>query len=517
MCDPVMADYTSPKTRGARQAKPARGQADARPIGVIDIGSNSVRMVVYEGLVRSPQALFNEKVLCGLGRAVGKTGLIDDAAFDMAIATLKRFAHLAGDMGLRHLETVATAAVRDAANGGAFLDAVKAQCGLDVRLLSGEEEARYSALGVIAGIQQVDGVVGDLGGGSLELIEVSSNTVGRRCTLPLGPVRILGENGAAAAQLAKRIDDTLDRVDWLAGMRGKPLYLVGGSWRTLARFEMHRKRHALAILHQYEMSGAAIRDLCAAVQTLNRKTVKRIRGVSEARLPTLPIAGTILDRLARRIEAPHATVSALGLREGLLFEQLSPAVQAQDPLLSACHDLARRLGRFPEHADLVMRWLDALFADHETPQELRLRRSVCLLSDIGWRGHPDFRAERAIYESLYGWFVGIDAFGRAFMGLALFICFGGNEADQTAAIFRALLPESERRRAVALGRAVRLAQRLSAGTAGPLAASRLLSGDGKVVLEIEAAHRSLIGDVVQRRLASLADAMGLKPAIRTLN
>ncbi|GAB4137151.1 MAG: exopolyphosphatase [Sphingomonadales bacterium] len=500
-------------TRNKGHAKHAGG-VDNRPIGVIDIGSNSVRMVVYEGLIRSPQALFNEKVLCGLGRSVGKTGLIDDAAFAMALTTLKRFAHLASDMGLRHLEAVATAAVRDAANGADFLRAVKRECGLSVRLLSGEEEARYSALGVIAGVPDVDGVVGDLGGGSLELIEVNGGVIGRRCTLPIGPVRILGENGKTGAPLAKRIDDVLATVPWLAEMKGKPLYVVGGSWRALARVEINLKSHALAILHQYHIARADIDPLCQAVQGLGRKNLKKMRGVSEARIPTLPIAGTILQRLAVKLNTPHVIVSALGLREGLLYEQLAPAVQAEDPLLSACQDLARRLGRFPEHGELVMRWLDALFADHESDEDLRLRRAVCLLSDIGWRGHPDFRAERAIYESLYGWFVGIDAHGRAIMGLALFICFGGNESDPTTAIFRALLPEAERRRAIALGRAVRLAQRLSAGTPGPLAASRLMVDGGQVVLEIDAQHRSLIGDVVERRLANLASALGLKPAIR---
>lgn len=507
--------------RAAVQHSTADSRAALRPvdqrlIGIIDIGSNSVRLVVYRGAVRVPPAVFNEKVMCGLGKGLGVTGRMDTEAMEHAIETLRRFALLCADMQVDDLHVVATAAVRSATNGKAFVAQVKRETGLDIKIISGEQEGRFSALGVLSAIPDADGLVGDLGGGSLELVRVADGKVGNRVSLPIGALTLLNHGSEPERSIAAVVQKALDQVPWLTEARGLPFYTVGGSWRALAHLDMYLTNCPLRVIHNYKMEPAALTRIDKALRTLDRKELRKVPSLTERRLPSLPIAMTVLQELIRRLQIPAIINSAYGLREGLLFSALPAAVQKEDPLLAACRMEAQLEGRFPEHGDVLMEWMDPLFSGNEANEDRRLRLAACLLADVAWRGHPDFRAERALDSSLFGNWVGIDFRGRAMIGTALYACYGASIEDRLGQVVLPLASRADLHRAEAWGLALRLGQRLTAGTARPLSDSCLISRGGELVLGLGVEHAGLYGEVVGRRLGSLAKHLDLQPCFEVL-
>ncbi len=482
-------------------------------IGIIDIGSNSVRLVVYQGLTRIPATLFNEKVMAGLGRGLAANGRLGKGAMDNAVTALRRFAALAAGMGVTSLRTVATAAVREAANADEFIGRVGRDCGLTIETISGEAEARGAALGVIAGIPDADGVVGDLGGGSLELIRVAGGEAHERISLPIGSLRLDAVRKRDRRALAPFIRAALDKVEWAAAGRGRPFYMVGGSWRALAQVHIHSSGHPLPIVHQYEMPASAPASLVRSLSQLDLATLKTVPNLSTSRLPSLPGAAMLLAATVKRLGSSSVIASGFGLREGLLFGQLSPEQQRLDPLIEAARSEGARQGRFPEHGDMLFDWMDGLFDGAETRSDRRLRLAVCLLSDIAWRAHPDFRPERGVDAALHGNWVAVTAAERAALAQALHYCFGGAGDAPVLGLLARLAPPALLARARVWGLALRLGQRLTGGTAEALVASRLLREGDAVMLRLEPAQAALLGETVQRRLKLLGQAMGLEPRV----
>ena len=368
--------------------------------GIIDIGSNSIRLVVYQGPARLPAILFNEKVMAGLGRGFAETGAIDPDAMKTARVALARFAAVAREMEVTRLRTVATAAVRDATNGDVLIAEARS-LGLEVELLSGEQEATGAGLGVLSAIPGADGIVGDLGGGSLELVRVSGGQVRERISFPLGVLRIAALRQKGSRSFDRHIGKLIEEAGWAGRGAGLPLYLVGGSWRALARLDMHVMRYPLPVIHQYELTPAAITRVGRTISHVTRGKLRSIQSVSSGRVATLGDAGALLGVLVRHLGAPTTFVSAFGLREGLLFEALGPDERRLDPLIVAARDEGRRLGRFAEHGDLLDRWIAPLFVE-EPAETARLRHAACLLADVGWRANPEFRAERGVEIALHG-------------------------------------------------------------------------------------------------------------------
>lgn len=484
-----------------------RRREDNKRQAIIDIGSNSVRLVVYQGPARIPAVLFNEKVLAGLGRGLADTGRMDEDALALARTALARFAAVAREMDAT-IRTVATAAVRDAANGPEFI-AAAAALGLPVELLSGEQEATAAGLGVLSGIPDADGIVGDLGGGSLELVRVKDGTIADRVSFPLGVLRIAGKRGKTLDALVTQL---IDRAGWAGKGKGLPLYLVGGSWRALARLDMSLTDYPLPIAHQYCMSGETIARISRTVAQLGKPRLRAVPGLSSGRSATLADAAALLAILLRRLGSTNTIVSAFGLREGLLYGDLDESEQVLDPLIVAAREEGRVLGRFPEHGDLLDRWVAPLFADHP-PAEARIRHAACLLADVGWRANPEFRAERGLETALHGAWVAIEPAERAQLAQALFTSLGGGTVmpdplTRLADVERLL-------RASAWGLAARLGQRLSGGLAGPLQRSSLSIGEGKMILHLRDGDRALYGEAAEKRHAALAAALGMKAALAT--
>lgn len=484
-----------------RARNPAPGHTR---MGIIDIGSNSIRLVIYDGPARIPAALFNEKVMAGLGKGVSRDGALDSESMDRALAALGRFRRLAEQMGVPHPRTVATAAVRDAANGRMFIDRVL-DLGLQVELLSGDDEARLAGLGVIASIPQANGIVGDLGGGSLELARIVDGKVRETSSFPLGVLRIDAVKARGPRAFGALVTRMLGKSGWTGRGAGLPFYMVGGSWRSLARLDMHLTHYPLPILHHYWMPPENAQHLVRVLAHLDKKRLRDVSGLSGSRIPTLSHAASLLSHLVRNLRSSELIVSAYGLREGLLFDELNEFQRAQDPLITSTREEGARQGRFPEHGDLLERWLAPLF-ENESEADMRIRHATCLLADVGWRAHPEFRAERGVETALHGNWVGIDSRGRGMMAHALWTSFGG---PGVVPVISSICSPSEILTAERWGFALRLGQRFSGGVADALAGSRLHLTERTLDLHIEDGNAILYGEPVERRHKTLAAAFGV--------
>ena len=483
--------------------RPAR--TGAPRCAVVDLGSNSVRLVVYEGLGRNPVSVFNEKAVLRLGKGLQTTGLLNPAGVAQALRVMVRYNMIARAMGAAPFEVLATAAVRDASNGAEFVAALqRLMPTATIRILSGEEEARLSAAGLQCGIVAADGVLADIGGGSLELVRLDAAGVRHEATMRLGVIR-LAERSEGDLDRARDIADAdLQELPWLADCADRTLYLVGGTFRALARLHMQSVRYPLGIVHQYTIGQEAARDLAQMV------TSPKFVGASDA----LPYAGVVLRRLLRATGANLVVFSAYGIREGWFMQSVPDAIRQQDPLLAAAREDAERLSRDPALPPALIGWTTALFP-YEPPEMTRLRHAACWLSDIGSRDHPEYRAEITFERTLYA----IGAFDhptRAFLALTLATRYEADADAPYLATARALLDPAEITRAALLGTALRLAYTLSAGTPDLLAGTSLSLAPGRVVLRLEGPG-VFAGDGVQRRLDRLATLLGLTATVEALH
>ncbi len=475
-------------------------------VAVIDIGSNSVRLVVYDCLDRTPVPIFNEKVLCGLGRNIDATGRLDATGSARALKTLKRFKALTEGLDAGFVEVVATAALREAEDGPDFVTAAAAGAGIEIRVLSGEEEARCAASGVLSGFHGARGLVGDLGGGSLELAEVGDGKVGRTATLALGSLRLA--NGATDVG---RIEEELAKAPWLGAGKVDALYMVGGAWRILGRVHMATNGYPLKVLHHYEMTAKRAAKLAKTVAGLDRAGLEDLPGVRRKRIGELPFAAAVLARLLEVAGPKRVIISSYGLREGLLFERLDADDRSLDPLLTSCRLAAEDMGRFPEHGAELLAWTEPLFA---TETDERTRLAACSLSDIGWHWQNDYRAEESLQWVLRAPYVGLSHGERVWIALALFHRYGGRGTSPTAADVATLLDEEELNSARVMGLALRLAHRMTSGVPGRLAHARLTLGENELVLDLGPEVAALEGEIVEKRLAALGRMLSRSVSLR---
>lgn len=484
-----------------------------RLIAVIDIGSNSVRMVVFKGLRRNPKILFNERVLCGLGKNVSQSGYMDEKSMISALSTLKRFAILCTDMNIDVVDAFATSAVRDAENGKEFLSLVAANAGFKVRVLSGTDEAHYSALGVISGFPKASGIVGDLGGGSLELIHIENDKILDSHTLPLGPVRLLANEKSLNKSQIKFISQELDKVSWLNEGKDKPFYMVGGAWRSLTRLYLNTQDYPLKILQGFEVEASLMAPFCETIAKKKPEALESLAKISKRRMPLLPTAASVLSAVLSKTNSSKAISSDNGIREGILYKMLNHKLRTQDPFIAACKDIADQTGRFPEHASKLMQWMDPIFSG-ESDEDKNLRYAVCMLSDTAWQGHPDYRAENAFEEVFHGRFTGIDHRGRAMVALSLYINYGGPYKSNFAKSAKSILSTEDKKKAHIIGLALRLGQRLTGGTSHPLTYTKLEMSSDKIRLILPRRYFDLAGEIVIGRLNALAKNLNVEAEIK---
>ena len=488
------------------------------PIAIVDIGSNSVRLVVYERLSRSATPLFNEKELCGLGRGIATRGRLEPEAIASALTAIRRFAALVQQIGVSALHVLATAAVRDAANGPDFIASVETITGVAARVLSGSEEARLSAQGVVSGFHRPDGIAGDLGGGSIEVIDIRNERLGTGETFPLGGIRLEETADKSIKKAEKIAAEALSKSKVLRGGAKRCFYAIGGTWRSLARLHMRQAGYPLHVMHHYTIAASEAADFCRMVSRRELDSLDSIEVVSRNRRPLLPYGAVVLEQIIDVMKPSQVVLSALGMREGLLYELLDAEEQKKDPLLTACSELAFLRSRSPRHVDELADWSAMAFRViglDETDAEKRLRHAACLLTDLGWRAHPEYRGEQSLNLIAHASFIGIDHPGRAYLALANFFRHEGLIDEALSPRIRELVPTRLMERARALGATLRVAHLLSAATPGVVDRTHIEVRGKMLALILPEDLAPLGGARVLRRLAQVAKFAGLEPTIVT--
>ena len=497
----VNASLGAPRTQG--------GSAEGGRVGIIDVGSNSIRLVVYERASRAPLPVFNEKVLCGLARGLDATGRLNPEGVEMALANIDRFTTLAHNMKVTSLDLLATAAVRDAADGADFMAELARRPGITAHIVSGRDEARFSGFGVVCGMPDASGVMGDLGGGSLELVALGQGGIGASSTLPVGPLRLMS---SGKSDPKRTVVDAIESVPWLREETGKTFYAVGGAWRSFARLHMEQAGYPLHIIHHYDIAADEARAVARLIAVQSAKSLEKMPGVSRRRTDTLPLACLALERLLAALKPKNVIFSAFGLREGFYYSRLSEAERARHPLIAFAEEQGAGWRRFDLSPDEIYDWLTPVFAG-ETDSDRILRAAGCHLSDISWNDHPDYRAEQAYVRVLHLPAPGMNHRERAVLAMALAYRY---KSDPKAAMLETALRLSDSKgRAFArrLGACLRLAYNLSGGAPGLLPKIQLRRTDRDLRLIVPDELRRSLGDITARRLESAAEAFDLKSAI----
>ncbi|MFT8717874.1 Ppx/GppA family phosphatase [Acetobacter sp.] len=493
-------------------------QADAPArSAVVDLGSNSVRMVVFDGISRNPMPIFNEKAVLRLGRGLTQTGRLNEEGMAMAVNVLRRFHAIARGMNADPFEILATAAVRDASNGPEFVASLReVMPDVPIRILSGVEEADHSALGVLCGIPEADGIVADIGGGSLELIRIDAEGRHDADTLPLGVIRLSDRADGDLAKAKTITDSDLANVKWLDRMKGRTLYLVGGAFRALGRLQIARTSYPLNILHYYTLSPSTAREMTGWLIQSNRRVLERLPSAPRKRLDDVPFAATVLRRLLKRLEPDRIVFCVDGLREGWYALNVAPHLQQQDPLEAVAQSMCFRFGRSTTLPEALINWTFSVFPD-ETAHQRRLRHVACWLSDVGSHDHPEYRAEQTFLRILWMQGAGIDHSSRAALALALAVRYEAETDAEWLAPARALLDADAFTWANRLGLTLRLASALSGGTESLLEGTSLEIRQQELYLYFTSARVAMRGDAVKRRLQRLGHAMGLETQMEEIS
>jgi exopolyphosphatase/guanosine-5'-triphosphate,3'-diphosphate pyrophosphatase len=484
---------------------------DNQDAAVIDVGSNSVRLVTYRIDGRAMTPLLNEKVMAGLGRDVSRSGRLSKDGVEAALRALKRFATLLEAQGVTQIFPVATAAVRDAKDGPEFVARVQQEVGLDLRVLSGGDEARLAALGVSAGAPDAAGVVGDLGGSSLELVQISVSGVGRGETFPLGPLSLTRADGFDYDRVAAHVDEVLRGANVLSSARGD-FYAVGGAWRALGRIDMRMRDHPLGVLHHYEISRAEALKLTDVVRKQSKRSLEKLEEAAAKRADNLPYAAVVMERVLASAKFDRVVLSAFGLREGVLIERMSPAALKEHPLIAAAEALAGRWSRARGFGVALERWMTPMFEGQPNVfpegRERVLRGAAARLADVGGPLHPDQRVEIMFDLILRAPLAAISHPERAFLAAAIHHRYT-KSPPRHAAAYQRLLNEEGQAAAAALGAALRLGADLTGRNEALLTSFEVGVEEGKLLLRVKKKLAHLVTDTARRRLDFAAASLGL--------
>ena len=480
-------------------------------VGVVDVGSNSVRMVVFDGAARSPAYFYNEKIMCGLGKGLAETGRLNPDGKLRALAALKRFSLLAEGMGAAPLTVVATAAPREAADGPEFQAQVVQETGLKLHVIDGNEEARLSAQGVLLGWPEARGIVCDIGGNSMELARIGDGKVGKRVSTQLGPFRLQQVTGQAEKRRAL-IDRVLKSAQEKIQSNAERFYLVGGSWRVIARLDMERRNYPLTVLHEYRMQVKPLLDTLDWIASSDLNMLRARTGTSAERMELVPLACEVLRGVIKAFNPAEIDVSSYGIREGLLYEQMPDRLRSRDPLIEAARAAEYASARLPGAGKKLFEFLTPLFKDMPKDR-LRLAKAACLLHDTTWRAHPDYRAEVCFDNATRANLGGLDHPGRVFLGLALLHRYKNSRSGSRLETLFRLLSDDEVLEAEVLGKAMRFGAMFAAGDPGQ--AGELVWKPKKRVVELHLTGigAGLYGEVARARFASLAQAMRATPKV----
>jgi len=493
-------------------------------LAVIDIGSNSVRLVIYDIFGSHFTPVYNEKILAGLGRDLRKTGCLSESGKHKCLAALVRFSHIISARGLPAPLVGATAALRVAEDAPDFVASILEETGLDISPISGKEEARLAALGLLSSNDRRSGIGADLGGASLELMRIdpSLKKDGAKVqgvSLPLGPFDAIGGN---LADLTTR-DYAVRIADLDAALANAPgyldgediLYLVGGAWRNLASVHQERINYPMRTLQGYRLSAAAAEKLAHWAWTEGKDELLNWSGMRKARAETLPYAGLMLERLLKRFSPKSVVISMVGLREGLVWNTLPEQIKARDALIDGCRDFARGFVQAQHFGPPLYRFLSpllqALPCGFGAEEDARLLQAACHLAGLGKNLHPDHRAETVFEIVLYSPISGLSHAERAFLSLSLFRTYTAKRTPPLAGLVDELLIEAQLHTAACIGEAIRLGIVVTGRTPSLLGDFELEVKGAELHLICQADRHAMITDQVHYRLAKLGKLLGLSP------
>jgi exopolyphosphatase/guanosine-5'-triphosphate,3'-diphosphate pyrophosphatase len=482
-------------------------------IGVVDVGSNSVRLVVFDGAARSPAYFFNEKIMCELGAGLSETGQLNPLGRKRAVAAIRRFAALADGMGIPPLTAVATAAVREASDGPDFRAEVERVTGVKLWVIDGKEEARLSAQGVLLGWPGSYGLVCDIGGSSMELADLADGRVGQRVTSPLGPLKLREVKGGKKAVKAHIKAVIADLHTEMGNETGKRLFLVGGSWRAIARVDMERRGYPLTVLHEYRMNKRAVNATADYIAHADMVELGNRVSTSNARLSLVPLAVLVLKELVRVFKPKDIAISSYGIREGMLFEQMPRELRERDPLIEACRFAEAKDARLPGYGRHLYEFVLPLFPRADW-QRLRIIKAACLLHDVTWRAHPDYRDEVAFDNATRANLGGLKHAERVFLGLSLLHRYSNKrEGSRFEPLFK-LLTDKETAEAEVLGKAMRLGAMLWLKADEQPGVLQWKPKKKELTLVLTSHAEPLYGEVAESRLGALAAALGAAVSVR---
>ncbi len=488
----------------------------AKPVAVLDIGSNSVRLVIYERHARALTPLYNEKSACALGRGIALTGRLADNNVERALTAIKRFALVVRMMRVGKIHVLATSAVRDATNRQEFVAAVEAIIDAKVQVLSGEQEAHFAALGVVAGIPHFSGMVGDLGGGSLELSTIAGGADTNGETFELGVIRLQDDSGSSAVKAGEIARERLQQSSLARGTGGGTFAAIGGTWRSLAKLHQVRRHYPLHMVQRYEVPAADMIALCdEIVASGSLRSYPGSDSVSSSRRDLVPFGAAAMAEVLRAGRFDTVVFSALGVREGYLYSLLDKSEQAIDPLIQGAEELSVLRSRSPAHAgDLIEFSSDylAVAGIVETEEETRLRHVSCLLADIGWRAHPDYRGAQSVDAVAYGSLTGVDHPGRAFLAHVIAVRYNGLKLKGVSQPLVGLAGPETSARAKLIGALFRVAYPMTAAMPGILPRISFLIEGNTLVLVLPQDFAFLDGEHLQGRLEQFATVAGHKNA-----
>lgn len=473
-------------------------------IAIIDIGSNSVRMVVYHALKRVPLPLFNEKYMCALGKGLARTGKLNPDGVKEAEAAIARFLVMATRLEVASLDIIATAAVRDASNGDAFVRGLEKAHGITIKVITGEREAELAAKAVLSSFHEPFGISADLGGGSMELANVMRTTVGERASCHLGSLRILDSTDGKREKMEELIKSELKGIAWLKDAAPPCIYAIGGGFRALAKLHMKKTGYPLDLVHEYFMSRRAVGQMRDKLSELSAEDLQRLPGMTVKRAGTIIPTTMVLQQLLSVTGAPEVRFSVSGIREGFFFDLLEPRIQKEDALLASANDLAALIGRTGSYGRELYDWMTPLFANEPLAWR-RIRRGLCKLSELAWSIDPNFRANWAYHRIIQSSLKGIDHKERLMLALALFHRYQTRWKGDKSEI--KLLDERERLWARCVGLAANLAFQLSGGRGGNLHHAQLTFHDGQVSLLLDEEAAPLRTETVEKRVDGLGEAL----------
>jgi len=391
-----------------------------KKIGIIDIGSNSVRLdVVQAGPGGSFKIIDSIKDSVRLGQNLGPGNDLNATKMERALDTLRFFKDLCGALEADSVLAVATEAVRQSANQNQFLSMIKSELGIDVRAISGTEEAFYDYLGVVNSMDISDGLIMDIGGSSIELILVKDRQLRERTSIPCGAINLTDQYNDFNASNAPHGDQFREfmlqiyrDIPWLQQDIGSPLIGIGGTMRNIGRINRKKINYPLDITHNYHFTARDLSDIYYTVKDTDLRHGKKIRGLSGDRTDIFTGAVAAAKYLVEYCRIQEIYISGSGIREGIAYQYLlgndNPVA---DVLAFSLDNIISYLGLNRDHAYQIWYLLGSLFEQlkpvHKIEQPpAKVIKTAALLHDAGitinYYGHNKHSFYMILNSDLHG-------------------------------------------------------------------------------------------------------------------